>query len=86
MYYDREDMHWFYYECRLKAKRACKMASNIKSWLMMKMVLVILWVMKVAGIVYGKLYGQFGYNRAAWEFREVHEAINSKLNRRKEES
>ena len=79
-YYNREDMYWFYHECRIRAKVACSVAANIKSWLIMKIVLVILWMVKVAGIISGKLYGQFGYNYAAWKLREVYEAIDSKLN------
>ena len=80
MYYNREDMYWFYNECRIRTKLAYHLAANMKSRLIMKTVSVILWIMKVAGAVYGKLFGQFGYNLAAWKLREVCEAIDSKLN------
>ena len=79
-YYNREDMHWLYNECRIRAKLAYHLAANMKSRLIMIMVLVILWIMKVVGAVYGKLFGQSGYNLAAWKLREVYEAIDSKLN------
>ena len=79
-YYNREDLYWFYNECRIRAKLAYHLSSNMKSRLIMRMILVLLWMMKVAGTVYGKLFGQFGYNLAAWKLREVYEAIDSKLN------
>ena len=36
MYYNREDMYWFYNECRIRTKLAYHLAANMKSRLIME--------------------------------------------------